>query len=61
MRESEATESEREGGGGVGGGVPPPTVWSFFVFQCEIVWSGAYFIEYFNIIPKDIIFVLSIG
>ena len=35
------------GGGGVG--VPPPTVWSFFVFQCGIVCSGAYFRWYFHI------------
>ena len=56
--------SERGGGGGRvwEGGIPdpPPTVWSFFVFQCEIVWSGAHIIEYFNI-NLDIIFVLSIG
>ena len=39
LRGSEATE----------GGVPPPTVWSFFVFQCWIVCSGAYFRGYFHI------------
>ena len=38
-----------KGGGGWEGGVPPPTVWSFFVFQCGIVCSGAYFRGYFHI------------
>ena len=42
------------GGGGEGGvlvegGVPPPTMWSFFVFQCGIVCSGAYFRGDFHI------------
>ena len=31
------------------GGFPPPTVWSFFVFQCGIVCSGAHFRGYFHI------------
>ena len=39
-------------------GSPPPTVWSFFVFQCGIVCSGAYFRGYFHIF-LDIICVFN--
>ena len=39
---------ERSDRGGEGG-FPPPTVWSFFVFQCGIVCSGAHFRGYFHI------------
>ena len=50
LRGSEAPEGGGGGGGGCGRGVTPPsTVWSFFVFQCGIVCSGAYFRGYFHI------------
>ena len=45
LRGSEATE----GGRVWEGGVPPSTVWSFFVSQCWMVCSGAYFRGYFHI------------
>ena len=45
-----------------GGCVPPPMVWSFFVFQCWIVCAGAYFRGYFHIFLHIIsVFNLVLG
>ena len=49
--------AKRPRGGGEGG-VPPPTVWSFFVFQCGIVCSGAYFRGYFHIFLQTLFLCL---
>ena len=40
-----------------GGCVPPPTVWSFFVFQCQNMRFGAWFLSLLGDIYNPYIFM----